>query len=80
MSGCLQNREMKNKATSFAGAAQLHPLFLCFLVQELTDTPNDIISLVGHLGVEVDVRNARFLGVHPGDKVLHVAVVAMTVT
>ena len=61
-----------------AGAALPHPLFLCFLVQELTDAPDDIVAFVGHLRVEVDVRDAHFLGVHPGDEVLHIAVVAVS--
>ena len=54
-----------------------HPLFLVFLVQELTDAPDDVVAFVGHLRVEVDVRDASFLGVHPRNQVLHVAIVAM---
>ena len=77
MSGCLQNLPFTTRLSPSAGAAMLHPLFLSFLVQEPVDTADDVIFLVGHLRVEVDVRYAHFLGVHACDEVFHVAVVAV---
>ena len=74
---CKADETLSTVLPPSAGAAVLHPLFLCFLVQELADAADDVVAFVGHLRVEVDVRDAQFLGVHPGDEVLHVAVVAM---
>ena len=54
MPRCLQNTDA-GKAASIAGAALLHPLFQYVLVQELANTPDDVVSFVGHLRVEVDV-------------------------
>ena len=69
---------MNDKAASFGRRGDAASPFSVFLVQELADAADDIVAFVGHLRVEVDVRNAQFLGVHPGYEVLHVAVVAMT--
>ena len=78
LSGCLQNREMNDKAASFGRRGDAASPFSVFLVQELTDAANDIVAFVRHLRVKVDVRDAQFLGVHSGDEVLHVAVVAVS--
>ena len=77
MSGCLQNREMNDKAASFDRRGGAASPFSVFLVQELADAADYIVAFVGHLCVEVDVSEAQFLGIHAGDEVLHVAVVAM---
>ncbi len=58
MSGCLQNREMNDKAASFGRRSSAASPFSVFLVQELADAANNVVAFVGHLRVEVDVRDA----------------------
>ena len=55
---CLQNIVLWVRLPPLQAQRCCIPFFLYTLVQELADTPNDIVSFVGHLCVEVDVGHA----------------------
>ena len=54
---CLQNDSWWVRLPPLAGAAMLHPLFQLISTHKLVDATDDVVTLVGHLGVEVDVGN-----------------------